>query len=171
MSVNILTLCSRRTQRPFQVINMILQEKSHSVCFMFESGIRICQARRYWKVLRRDCVVARFNIEQKFLAQSHSINHHMPYSHDRGYPKKSHLEETVTVTHLLLWRRVTAILEQRIEWRLFPSKPNDHSGTHGILWHIRLFWSAFVLQHLFWDLGELEMSFVLIAFISTVWYF
>lgn len=142
MSVIILTCCTRRPQRPFQVINMILQEKSNSV---FYAQLKYpCQARSYWKVLRRDCVVARFNTEQKFLAWSHSINHHMPYSHDRGYPKKSHLEETVSVTHLLLWRRVTAILEQRIEWRLFPSKPNDHSGAHGIQWHIRLFWSAFV---------------------------
>lgn len=33
---------------------------------------------------------------------------------DRGYPKKkkSHLEKTVSVIHLVLWRRVTAILEQ-----------------------------------------------------------
>ncbi len=121
-----------------------ITRKIQFIFFMRSSSIQLCQARRYWKVLWRDCVVARFNIEQKFLARSHSINHHMPYSHDRGCPKTPHLEETVSMIHLLLWRRVTAILEQRIEWRLFPSKPNDHSGTHGIQWHIRLFWSAFV---------------------------
>lgn len=88
MSVNILTHCTQRPPRPFQAINMILQGKNPIQFFIGSSSIQICQASGYCKMLRRDCVDARFDTEQKILAWSPSINQHMPCSHDREYPKK-----------------------------------------------------------------------------------
>lgn len=123
MSVNILTHCTQKTLEAISGHKYDITRKKNPVQFFIgSSSIQICQASSFCKALRRDCVVARFDTEQKILAWRPSINHHMPCSHDRGYPKKSHLEETVSVTHLRLWRRVTAILEQRTERRLFPSK-------------------------------------------------
>ncbi len=129
-------------------MNIILLEKSNSF-FYAQLKYPAMLSEKLLKVLWRDCVVTRFNIEQRFLARSHSINHHMPYSHDRGYPKKSHLEETVSVTHLLLWRRVTAILEQRIDWRLFPSKTE---------WP---FWNS-------WDTGAYQTSLECFCLITSI---
>jgi len=93
MSVSILTRCTQRPQRPFQVINMILQEKHNSI---FNTRLKY-PAMSGEDLLKRDCVVAKFNIEQKILAWSSSIKHHVPYSHDRGYPKY------LTLKRLSVW--------------------------------------------------------------------